>query len=301
VDGNDKALNYSAGTCPGLPAYETSEGDDCGEGIHLIGVDHSVVSGNIVTNNAGGVLLSDETGLNYENLITGNSVTDNALDCGITLASHAPAPNLPQGVDYGVYSNTVSHNLVSHNGYIGQGSGVGIYAAGPGASDAANVIADNILTDNGIGGVAIHNHAAPGVNGVSSRAPGVNLEDNKIVGNRISGNGADNDDPLSPGATGISILSLAPVTGTVIAQNTFSSEIADITFNAPAGLIAAHLNSFSGIEIGVAVESTAGIDASQNWWGCPSGPGGVGCSTITGSPVYAPSWLSAPLAAPVAP
>jgi len=94
--------------------------------------DHSIVSGNIDTNNAGGILLSDETGVNYENVITGNSVTDNALDCAVTLASHAPAPTLPQGYDYGVYSNTVSHNLISHNGSIGQGSGVGIYAGGPG-------------------------------------------------------------------------------------------------------------------------------------------------------------------------
>ena len=69
----------------------------------------------------------------------------------------------------------------------------------------------------------MHNHAAPGVNGVSSHAPGVNLGDNRITGNQISGNGADNDDPLSPGATGISIFSLAAVTGTVISQNTFTS------------------------------------------------------------------------------
>jgi parallel beta-helix repeat protein len=301
VDGNDRSLNYSAGMCPGQPAYETNEGDDCGEGIHLMAVDHSVIAGNIVTNNAGGILVSDETGPNWENLITGNSVTDNALDCGITLASHAPAPNLPQGLSYGVFSNTISHNVVSHNGYIGQGAGVGIFAPGPGQANYRNVITDNILNDNGIGGVAMHNHAAPGVNGVSAHAPGVTLADNQIIGNQISGNAADSDDPASPGPTGISILSFAVVPGTVIAQNTFSSEVADITFNAPAGTVAVHLNSFSGIEIGVAAESTGGIDASQNWWGCPSGPGGIGCSTITGSSVYAPSWLLAPLAAPVAP
>jgi parallel beta-helix repeat protein len=300
VDGNNKSLNYSASTCPGQAAYETNEGADCGEGIHLMGVNHSIVSGNIVTNNAGGILVSDETGPSYENLITGNSVTDNALDCGITLASHAPAPNLPQGFSYGVFRNTVSHNLVQHNGSIGQGAGVGIFAPGPGASNWGNVVADNILIDNGIGGVTIHNHAAPGVNGVPAQAPGVNLSDNQIVSNQISGNSADNDDPASPGATGISILSFATVSGTVIAQNTFSSEIADITFNAPSGTVEVHLNSFSGIEIGVDAESTGAIDASQNWWGCPSGPGGVGCSTVQGSAVFAGSWLAAPLPTPAA-
>jgi len=300
VTGNDVGLNYSAQTCAGQPGYETNEGSDCGEGIHLIAVNHSVVASNIITNNAGGMLISDETGPSYENVITSNTVTDNALDCGITLASHTPAPNLPQGPSYGVFRNTVSFNLVQHNGSIGQGAGVGIFAPGPGAANWGNVVASNLLIDNGIGGVTMHNHAAPGVAGVPAQAPGVNLNDNQIVGNQISGNGADNDDPASPGATGISILSFTSIAGTVIAQNTFSSEVADITFNGPAGLIAVHLNSFSGIETGVAAESTGGIDASQNWWGCPTGPGTTGCSTTTGSNIYAPSWLpSAPVAATI--
>ena len=38
VAANDQSLNYAAGTCPGQPAFETSEGEDCGEGIHLAGV-----------------------------------------------------------------------------------------------------------------------------------------------------------------------------------------------------------------------------------------------------------------------
>ena len=301
VTGNNRSLNFSAGTCTGLPAFETNEGFDCGEGVHLMAVNHSVVSGNTITNNAGGILISDETGVIYENLITGNSVTDNAYDCGITLASHAPAPNLPQGLDYGIYHNTISHNVVNHNGAIGQGSGVGIYAPGPGATNSGNVVADNILNDNGIGGVTMHNHAAPGVGGVPAQAPPVNFSDNQIVGNQISGNEADNDDPASPGPTGISILSFAPVTGTLIANNTFKSEVADITFNAPSGTLGVHGNSFSGIEIGVDAESTGGIDASQNWWGCPDGPGGVGCSTVMGTLIYAPSWLAAPPAAPAVP
>ena len=301
LDGNNKGLDYAAGTCAGLPGYETNEGADCGEAIHLMAVHHSIVSGNIITNNAGGMLLSDETGPTYENVIMGNSVTNNALDCGITLASHTPAPGLPQAPSFGVFRNTVSNNVVTNNGNIGQGAGVGIFAPGPGSANWGNVVANNVLMDNGLGGVTMHNHAAPGVGGVPAQAPGVNLNDNQIIGNRISGNGADNDDPASPGATGISILSFAPVSGTVIAQNVFSSEVADITFNAPSGLLAVHQNGFSGIEIGVDAEGNAAIDATQNWWGCPDGPGGVGCSTVLGNAVYAPSWLGAALPAPIVP
>jgi len=50
---NDQSVNYSAGACPGQPAFETSEGDDCGEGIHLAGVSFSTVSNNNVELNAG--------------------------------------------------------------------------------------------------------------------------------------------------------------------------------------------------------------------------------------------------------
>ena len=92
VANNDQSLNYAASTCAGQPVFETNEGDDCGEGIHLVGTFAVTVANNVVELNSGGILLTDETGQTYENLITGNSVHDNALDCGITLASHAPSP-----------------------------------------------------------------------------------------------------------------------------------------------------------------------------------------------------------------
>jgi nitrous oxidase accessory protein NosD len=50
-------LSLSAGHCPGIPAFETNEDMDCGEGIHLMGTDHSVVANNIVENNSGGILI----------------------------------------------------------------------------------------------------------------------------------------------------------------------------------------------------------------------------------------------------
>ena len=36
VTDNNKALDISASTCNNIPAFETNEGDDCGEGIHLM-------------------------------------------------------------------------------------------------------------------------------------------------------------------------------------------------------------------------------------------------------------------------
>ncbi len=92
---NNISLDINNGTCPSQPAFETAEGFDCGEGIHLSGVDHSIVSNNLVERNSGGILLSDDTGATHDNLIVGNTVQDNPLDCGITLASHPLFNSLP--------------------------------------------------------------------------------------------------------------------------------------------------------------------------------------------------------------
>jgi hypothetical protein len=231
VSGNDRSLNPTAGTCPGQPAFETNEDFDCGEGIHLMAVDHSVIANNIVKNNSGGILISDETGPTHDNLITGNNVNNNPWDCGITLASHSPAASSGLKLPAGIYHNTISGNISANNGLgiAGAGAGVGIFAPGPGNANYGNVVINNTLTGNGLPGVTMHNHAAP------PKTPPVNLNDNMIVGNVISGNAADTDDAATPGTTGINIYSVAPVTGTIIALNKISNEQVDIAVNTPAG------------------------------------------------------------------
>ena len=64
VTDNNQSLNVAGAACPGLPAFETSEAMDCGEGIHLMGVDHATVAQNESDlNSQGGMLLTDETGI----------------------------------------------------------------------------------------------------------------------------------------------------------------------------------------------------------------------------------------------
>src|SRR6202007_3228838 len=99
------ALNPAKGVCPGQPPFETNEGFDCGEGIHLSGVDHSIVANNLVENNSGGILLSDNPGAPHDNLVLANTVQNNPFDCGITLASHALFNTAPP-TSAGVFHNT---------------------------------------------------------------------------------------------------------------------------------------------------------------------------------------------------
>ena len=289
VTQNDKALALSgSGTpsCPGIPAFETGEGLDCGEGVHLVAVDHSIVAGNTIVNNAGGVLLSDETGPTNENLISGNLVKRNSLDCGITLASHAPSSGA--SVSFGVFHNTISGNESDENGLAnGGGAGVGIFAGGPGNKAYANIIMNNKLIGNGLPGVTLHNHAT------LASLP-ADLNDNVIVGNYIARNHADTADAATSGPTGINVFGFGAVTGTVISQNIIREEALDIVTNT-AGEVVIHLNDLLGEAVGVDNIGVGSVDATENWWGCPGGPGSGGCSRVDGPRVTFAPWLRAPV------
>jgi nitrous oxidase accessory protein NosD len=113
-----------------------------------------------------------------------------------------------------------------------------------------------------------------------------------IIGNRISGNAADTADAGTSGPTGINVYSVAPITGTVISQNVFEDEAVDVAFKAPAGQVNAHLNDFDGFAVGVANYGTGTVDATENWWRCPAGPGGKGCTTVIGPGVMFTPWLT---------
>ena len=295
VINNDKSLDIKNLKCPGQPSCETNEDFDCGEGIHLIGVDYSIVVNNTSKQNSGGILLSDETGATHHNLIIGNSLRDNPFDCGITLASHSPAPLSPapqqSPTPFGVFHNTIANNDSSRNGLQvpGAGAGVGIFAPGPGNKAYANVVINNELKDNGLPGVALHNHAVAPMN-----TPAVNLNDNVIAGNHISGNGSDTDDAATPGPTGINVFGLAPITGTIISENVIDDEAVDIATNTPAQ-VNVHLNDLLDGNLGVDNIGAGTVDARENWWGCAGGPGNEECSAVKGPGVFFTPWLTQPI------
>ena len=290
VESNDLAL-VPAGpstSCPGIPPFETNEGVDCGEGVHLSGVDHSIVAYTLIENNSGGILLSDDTGRTHDNLIIGNVIRNNPLDCGITLASHALFSQLPPTTPRGVDNNTISENEASANGLDvrGAGAGVGIFVAGMGLETSGNVVSHNRLTGNGLPGVAFHLHTAK---------TGQNVDDNLIVSNYIAGNGADTADAATPGPTGINVFGVAPITGTVIADNVIRNEQVDIAVNtvSPA-VVDAHLNNLLGQQIGVDNLGSGGVDATENWWGCAKGPGFPSCTSVSGSNIVSTPFLTHP-------
>jgi len=291
---NDTGLNIDEDTCPGQPPFESGEDFDCGEGVHLLGVNYSTLANNIIEGNSGGILLSDDTGETHDNLITGNLVKGNPYDCGITLASHAPGLN-SSAPHLGVVRNTVVDNQSIHNGYLvpGAGAGVGIFADGSGIGLVhGNLVIHNELLNNGIPGVAFHSHVGPNFG-----LPADDLNNNVIVGNHISGNGADVGDTPTPGPTGINLNSGGggtTITGTVIWGNVIENEAVDVAINTPAD-VDLHFNNLLGDEVGVDNLGSGVISATNNYWGCFAGPGSQKCSSVSGTGVTFVPFLRLPL------
>src|SRR6202035_61734 len=167
---------------------------DCGEGIHLMGVAHTVVAGNHVSGNEGGILLTDEFGPTHANLIQDNTVTGNPFDCGVTVPGHTPfaldASGKPQPSVAGVYNNTIRDNRITNNGLLGEGAGVLFANAGPGTASYDNLVEDNYIAGNELSGVTMHAHTLP---------PGTfeDLNGNRIIDNVIGRNNVGS--PLVPG------------------------------------------------------------------------------------------------------
>ncbi|HKT87286.1 MAG TPA: NosD domain-containing protein [Candidatus Sulfotelmatobacter sp.] len=289
----------SGPACNGQPAYETDESGDCGGGLHLLGAVGAVVSGNVITGNADGILISDDSAQSRDNLIFRNIVTDNPLECGVVLASHPPMGGTPPAFapHYGVVHNTVSENVVARNGVKVGGAGAGLFSDGEGQGrTAGNVIIRNELTGNGIPGVALHTHVGPNFG-----LPADDMSGNQIVGNYIAGNGADGGDTATPGTAGININSGgggSPVYGMIISQNIIRNEAVAIAFNVP-NEIDAHLNDLENGKVGVEnvcaydnAACTGAIDVTENFWGCAAGANASGCATTSGTRIRATPSLS---------
>ena len=300
------AVFGSGPACTGQPAFETDESGDCGGGLHLIGVAHSIISGNTLTGNGDGILLSDETGISRDNLIIHNDASDNPPECGIVLASHPPVGSAPPAyaTHFGVVHNTVAYNVSARNGVTVGGAGVGLFSDGEGQGlVAGNVILGNQLIGNGIPGVSLHSHVGPAFG-----LPPDNMDGNQIIGNFISGNGADTADTATPATAGININSGgggSPVLGTIISGNIIVNEEIGIAANTPAE-VEAHLNTIEGAKTGAAnvcsvdnptnpTVCTGSLDVTENFWGCPAGPGTGGCTTVSGANIVFTPWLTTPL------
>lgn len=226
---NDRAFNTSLPPDSACPSSLT-DADDCGEGLHLLGVSWSKVIGNNVSHNVGGILVSDggfgiSVGPAAHNLIAFNHSSDNLFDCGITLPGHDPRAVATSGLNAGrpqpnlagVYDNRVIGNISTGNG----AAGLLDAAPYPGAASYDNLFAGNSASGNGNAGFVLHSHA-----------PLQDVSGIVVVGNRFGQNNLAGDpDTGVMTTTGVMLLSIAVPTSIVVAGNTISNNVNGIAFN----------------------------------------------------------------------
>lgn len=249
VEGNDQG--NPTGAIISKSSYRECNGStssgagDCGEGIHLMTVADSVVEGNIVGDNSGGILLSDELGPTDHNLIEGNQVGYNLLACGITIASHS-GKGFVKGATVpaagGVYDNTIEHNTVVANGTTADGAGVLLATPLPGGAVYDNTVVGNTISGNGQSGITVHSHV-----------PGQDLNGNVIEGNTIGVNNLAGDYDFSPNVdprtTGVLVgTAQGPITITV-KGNSISDDSVGIWTTGPVTVSGMAANSFKGVAV----------------------------------------------------
>ncbi|NMO53379.1 PQQ-binding-like beta-propeller repeat protein [Actinoplanes sp. TBRC 11911] len=232
VSGNNRGTGsayYIACVTPG----------DCGGGIHLIGSSGSKVVNNTVRGNAAGIVLSDETGPATGNLVSGNSVQDNAGSGGVILAGRNQAA-APGGVrasgTAGVQGNTITANTVTGNGLTGGGGGIVLSASVAGGAVYGNTVTANTVSGNGDAGVTVVSQA------------GQDLGGNLVNGSNTIG--TNNVKAGSQQTTGVRVATVSPlsiqVTGNNIANDHFG-----IRTTGPVTVSGAAANTFTGVDVSV--------------------------------------------------
>lgn len=243
---------------PNTQYFECLPGGDCGEGVHFTGVAYSTISRDLIADNAGGVLLTDDTGPTHDNLVASNVVTGNSADCGITIPGHNPGAlsgtGQPQPSVAGVYRNVIRDNVVTDNGVQGEGAGVLFANATAGTASYDNLVTGNYIAGNGLSGVTFHAHLV---------APGAveDLSGNRVIGNVIGKNNVDGDvldSPASPEdlvPTGILVYSGdTPVTAT-IAFNRISDDAIGIWLSKTVTASGLPANTFTSVTTPISADN----------------------------------------------
>ena len=223
---------------------------DCGEGVHFAGgVGYSAIRGNVISDNSGGILLSDDVGPTHNNVIQGNKVTGNVSDCGITVPGHNPmalnSKGVPQPSVAGVYKNLIQGNVVTGNGVKGAGAGVLFANAAAGTASYDNTVVGNYIAGNGQSGVTMHAHTI-------AKGQFEDLNGNVIVANNIGTNNLRGDtldgNPTDLVTTGVLVFSGGTPVSVKIAFNHIHNNKIGIWLSKAVTAAGLHTNVFTNVK-----------------------------------------------------
>jgi nitrous oxidase accessory protein NosD len=258
VRGNVVVNNdLGGGVPPKSPYFECQAAGpvpgDCGEGVHFLAVAWSTISGNYISGNSGGVLLTDETGPTHHNVVSSNVVTGNAFDCGVTVPGHNPSAVNSKGVLQpsvaGVYDNVIRSNVITGNGLKGEGAGVLFANGAPGSASYDNLVTGNYIAGNELSGVTMHAHTLG--TGQYEFLSGNVVVGNTIGQNNTGGDPLDSPSPATgdPSTTGVLVFSGGTHVEVTVAHNHIFDNHFGIWLSKPVHAHGLGSNSFFHVTI----------------------------------------------------
>ena len=231
----------------GISAFNIGTGSTI-SGNTIYGIADSQPSAGTVSPGSGraqGILVKSSNGTASGITISGNTVHD-VQDVAIRFNAVSVTPVCD------ITDNTIRTIGSPGTGFL---SGIGIDHTGVGT-----------IADNRVSGVV-------GGFGVGIQATGTTSVTANSVTHVAGGNGV-----TFPGA-GI----LVNTNSVNVANNFLSVNAIGVAIGTTASGVTVNTNCIAGNTVGVANGSSATIDATNNWWGAPSGPSGVGPGT--GDPI----------------
>ena len=204
---------------------------------------------------------------------TGMNVTAGATIEGFSFVGGGSCPN-------GISHFSGGAMTVRNNTITGYNAGIVAWVSG-----------DHIGPDNSV---------SAGFIGINSHGVGNVVDDNYVgsttsadIALQASSNALVTDNDLTGASLAVGI-DVSAVTGSTITGNTISGHTIGVQVGGLSSGNVIHDNSIVGNTQGIVNSAAAPVDATENWWGAASGPGGwgIGSGDTTGSNVDFFPWYT---------
>jgi len=286
-------------------------GNQTGFGIQVGG------TGSQAVGQVGHATITDCTVTDYQKvgIIIGRNGSSGTIT-GTTITGVGPTPQIAQNgiqISPGTATATVSNNTISGNQFTGMTS-----SPDPFTSDQSTGILNFIDTSNITGNMVFGNDLGIFSANSGSSSTGTMISGNIVQGNRFEGillaqgTATVSNNTITGNNIGVAVIATVldqfgnPTTtnavGTLLSNNITNNGNGGVAF--PGGGIrllvqagatttaqaTAHFNRIVGNSVGLDNTTTALVDATNNFWGSNTGPGGPGSDTVKGLVNFNP-WL----------
>jgi len=234
----------------------------------------TVRGGSDATWGGAGIIAGSGTSDSSDDLtISASTITGNQTSPADAIATGYPGG----GVQFVGGSLTITNSTISGNS-SGNSPGSGVFYQGLGAVGGERLtITGSTFSGNSAVADGISNGGALAVGGA-----GYDISSSRFVNNTVTGS-------LARGAAIWAQSGALSVTSSAFAGNSAATGAA-IAVDGDSAVL--HYNRFAGntAASGAALSAAVGAatDATENWWGCNTGPGGAGCDTVAGGPTVLP-------------